>query len=68
MWFMMSLLDDLGFLRCSGGIAFHFDIVFLRRTGRAAALGDDLFQQCFHLIHLLRHRGGEVLGFPDVIG
>src|SRR5437763_1336982 len=69
--FMVSLLGDLRLLlRCSSGlgrVAFHFNIILLGRAWRAAAGGDELLQQCFHLGDFLRHCSGEVLGFTEVV-
>lgn len=73
MYFMLKLLGGLRLCFCFGfgiglgGVAHDFDVVreFLARS--AASVGDELFEQCFHLGDLLRHQSGEVLGFAKVM-
>ena len=59
---------ELLFCNGPGRIAFHFDIISLQCTRRAAAVGDELFQKCLHLGDFLRHRSGQVLRFTEIIG
>ena len=49
-------------------MTFDRDIVRLPGARCAAAIGDEFFEQCFHLGDFFRHRCGEVRRFRDIVG